>query len=251
MVYFVGAGAGDPELLTVKGKRLIDNADTIIYAGSLVNPAVLADRRPDCQVYDSAGMTLEEVLVVMQETEAQGKTTVRVHTGDASIYGAIREQLDALDKLGIPHTVVPGVSSFLAAAAAMQKEYTLPDVTQTVILTRMEGRTPVPERERLEELAKHRATMIIFLSVGRIAELAERLRTAYPAATPVAVVYKASWPEEKIVTGTLLDIAEKVQAAGITKTALVTVGEFLGDTYALSKLYDKTFTHEFRKGTEA
>ena len=246
MVYFVGAGAGDPELLTVKGKRLIDNADTIIYAGSLVNPAVLADRRPDCQVYDSAGMTLEEVLAVMQETEAQGKTTVRVHTGDASIYGAIREQLDALDKLGISHTVVPGVSSFLAAAAAMQKEYTLPDVTQTVILTRMEGRTPVPERERLEELAKHRATMIIFLSVGRIAELAERLRTAYPAATPVA-----SWPEEKIVTGTLLDIAEKVQAAGITKTALVTVGEFLGDTYALSKLYDKTFTHEFRKGTEA
>jgi len=168
MVYFVGAGAGDPELLTVKGKRLIDNADTIIYAGSLVNPAVLADRRPDCQVYDSAGMTLEEVLAVMQETEAQGKMTVRVHTGDASIYGAIREQLDALDKLGIPHTVVPGVSSFLAAAAAMQKEYTLPDVTQTVILTRMEGRTPVPERERLEELAKHRATMIIFLSVGRI-----------------------------------------------------------------------------------
>lgn len=251
MVYFVGAGAGDPELLTVKGKRLIDNADTIIYAGSLVNPAVLEDRRPDCQVYDSAGMTLEEVLAVMQETEAQGKTTVRVHTGDASIYGAIREQLDALDKLGIPHTVVPGVSSFLAAAAAMQKEYTLPDVTQTVILTRMEGRTPVPERERLEELAKHRATMIIFLSVGRIAELAERLRTAYPAATPVAVVYKASWPEEKIVTGTLLDIAEKVQAAGITKTALVTVGEFLGDTYALSKLYDKTFTHEFRTGTEA
>lgn len=251
MVYFVGAGAGDPELLTVKGKRLIDNADTIIYAGSLVNPAVLEDRRPDCQVYDSAGMTLEEVLAVMQETEAQGKTTVRVHTGDASIYGAIREQLDALDKLGIPHTVVPGVSSFLAAAAAMQKEYTLPDVTQTVILTRMEGRTPVPKRERLEELAKHRATMIIFLSVGRIAELAERLRTAYPAATPVAVVYKASWPEEKIVTGTLLNIAEKVQAAGITKTALVTVGEFLGDTYALSKLYDKTFTHEFRKGTEA
>ena len=152
MVYFVGAGAGDPELLTVKGKRLIDNADTIIYAGSLVNPAVLADRKPNCQVYDSAGMTLEEVLAVMQETEAQGKTTVRVHTGDASIYGAIREQLDALDKLGISHTVVPGVSSFLAAAAAMQKEYTLPDVTQTVILTRMEGRTPVPERERLEEL---------------------------------------------------------------------------------------------------
>ena len=165
MVYFVGAGAGDPELLTLKGKRLIDHADTLIYAGSLVNPEVLAGRKPSSKVYDSAGMTLEEVLAVMKETEQAGGTTVRVHTGDASIYGAIREQLDALDKLGIAHEVVPGVSSFLAAAAAMQKEYTLPEVTQTVILTRMEGRTPVPERERIEELAKHRATMVIFLSV--------------------------------------------------------------------------------------
>ena len=169
MVYFVGAGAGDPELLTLKGKRLIDHADTLIYAGSLVNPEVLAGRKPSSKVYDSAGMTLEEVLAVMKETEQAGGTTVRVHTGDASIYGAIREQLDALDKLGIAHEVVPGVSSFLAAAAAMQKEYTLPEVTQTVILTRMEGRTPVPERERIEELAKHRATMVIFLSVGRFA----------------------------------------------------------------------------------
>ena len=248
MVYFVGAGAGDPELLTLKGKRLIDHADTLIYAGSLVNPEVLAGRKPSSKVYDSAGMTLEEVLAVMKETEQAGGTTVRVHTGDASIYGAIREQLDALDKLGIAHEVVPGVSSFLAAAAAMQKEYTLPEVTQTVILTRMEGRTPVPERERIEELAKHRATMVIFLSVGRIAELAERLKTAYPETTPVAVVYKASWPDETIVTGTLADIAEKVQAAGITKTALVTIGDFLGDSYALSKLYDKAFTHEYRQG---
>lgn len=251
MVYFVGAGAGDPELLTLKGKRLIDHADTLIYAGSLVNPEVLAGRKPSSKVYDSAGMTLEEVLAVMKETEQAGGTTVRVHTGDASIYGAIREQLDALDKLGIAHEVVPGVSSFLAAAAAMQKEYTLPEVTQTVILTRMEGRTPVPERERIEELAKHRATMVIFLSVGRIAEQADRLKTAYPATTPVAVVYKASWPDETIVTGTLADIAEKVQAAGITKTALVTVGDFLGDSYALSKLYDKTFTHEYRQGKDA
>ena len=251
MVYFVGAGAGDPELLTLKGKRLIDHADTLIYAGSLVNPEVLAGRKPSSKVYDSAGMTLEEVLAVMKETEQAGGTTVRVHTGDASIYGAIREQLDALDKLGIAHEVVPGVSSFLAAAAAMQKEYTLPEVTQTVILTRMEGRTPVPERERIEELAKHRATMVIFLSVGQIAELAERLKTAYPETTPVAVVYKASWPDETIVTGTLADIAEKVQAAGITKTALVTVGDFLGDSYALSKLYDKTFTHEYRQGKDA
>ena len=251
MVYFVGAGAGDPELLTLKGKRLIDHADTLIYAGSLVNPEVLAGRKPSSKVYDSAGMTLEEVLAVMKETEQAGGTTVRVHTGDASIYGAIREQLDALDKLGIAHEVVPGVSSFLAAAAAMQKEYTLPEVTQTVILTRMEGRTPVPERERIEELAKHRATMVIFLCVGRIAELAERLKTAYPETTPVAVVYKASWPDETIVTGTLADIAEKVQAAGITKTALVTIGDFLGDSYALSKLYDKTVTHEYRQGKDA
>ncbi len=251
MVYFVGAGAGDPELLTLKGKRLIDHADTLIYAGSLVNPEVLAGRKPSSKVYDSAGMTLEEVLAVMKETEQAGGTTVRVHTGDASIYGAIREQLDALDKLGIAHEVVPGVSSFLAAAAAMQKEYTLPEVTQTVILTRMEGRTPVPERERIGELAKHRATMVIFLSVGRIAELAERLKTAYPETTPVAVVYKASWPDETIVTGTLADIAEKVQAAGITKTALVTIGDFLGDSYALSKLYDKAFTHEYRQGKNA
>ena len=163
MVYFVGAGAGDPELLTLKGKRLIDHADTLIYAGSLVNPEVLAGRKPSSKVYDSAGMTLEEVLAVMKETEQAGGTTVRVHTGDASIYGAIREQLDALDELGIAHEVVPGVSSFLAAAAAMQKEYTLPEVTQTVILTRMEGRTPVPERERIEELAKHRTTMVLSL----------------------------------------------------------------------------------------
>lgn len=248
MVYFVGAGAGDPELLTIKGKRLIDHADVVIYAGSLVNPKVLSDVKSDCNLYDSAGMTLEEVLAVMQEAESQGKTTVRVHTGDASIYGAIREQLDALDRMEIPHEVVPGISSFLAAAAAMQKEYTLPNVTQTVILTRMEGRTPVPERERIEELAKHRATMVLFLSVGRISELVERLCTSYPKTTPVAVIYKASWPEEKIVTGTLETIAEKVKKAGISKTALITVGDFLGNAYELSKLYDKTFTHEFRQG---
>jgi precorrin-4/cobalt-precorrin-4 C11-methyltransferase len=249
MVYFVGAGAGDPELLTIKGKRLIDHADVIIYAGSLVNPAIFSDVLPHCRLYDSAGMTLEAVLSVMEQAEAEGKTTVRVHTGDASIYGAIREQLDALDAKGIPHAVIPGVSSFLAAAAAMEKEYTLPGVTQTVILTRLEGRTPVPEQERIEALAQHRATMILFLSVDRIEELTTRLSTAYPDTTPVAVIYKASWPDQQIVTGTLRDIAKKVQAAGIRKTALVTVGEFLGDSYDYSKLYDKTFTHGFRKGT--
>ncbi len=248
MVYFVGAGAGDPELLTIKGKRLIDNADVVIYAGSLVNPEVLKDVKKDCAVYDSACMNLEEVLDVMKAAEAEGKTTVRVHTGDSSIYGAIREQLDALDKLNIEHEVVPGVSSFLAAAAAMQKEYTLPDVTQTVILTRMEGRTPVPERESIEELAKHRATMVLFLSVGMIDELVMKLKTSYPETTPVAVVYKASWPDQKIIYGTLSDIAAKVKEAGIKKTALVTVGDFLGNEYELSKLYDKTFTHEYRQG---
>lgn len=248
MVYFVGAGAGDPELLTIKGKRLIDNADVVIYAGSLVNPEVLKDVKKDCMIYDSAGMNLEEVLGVMKSAEAEGKTTVRVHTGDSSIYGAIREQIDALDELNIEHEVVPGVSSFLAAAAAMQKEYTLPDVTQTVILTRMEGRTPVPERESIEELAKHRATMILFLSVGMIDELVVKLKTSYPETTPVAVVYKASWPDQKIIHGTLSDIAAKVKEAGIKKTALVTVGDFLGNEYELSKLYDKTFTHEYRQG---
>lgn len=248
MVYFVGAGAGDPELLTIKGKRLIDNADVVIYAGSLVNPEVLKDVKKDCMIYDSAGMNLEEVLSVMKSAEAEGKTTVRVHTGDSSIYGAIREQIDALDELNIEHEVVPGVSSFLAAAAAMQKEYTLPDVTQTVILTRMEGRTPVPERESIEELAKHRATMILFLSVGMIDELVVKLKTSYPETTPVAVVYKASWPDQKIIHGTLSDIAAKVKEAGIKKTALVTVGDFLGNEYELSKLYDKTFTHEYRQG---
>lgn len=248
MVYFVGAGAGDPELLTIKGKRLIDNADVVIYAGSLVNPEVLKDVKKDCIIYDSAGMNLEEVLSVMKSAEAEGKTTVRVHTGDSSIYGAIREQIDALDELNIEHEVVPGVSSFLAAAAAMQNEYTLPDVTQTVILTRMEGRTPVPERESIEELAKHRATMILFLSVGMIDELVVKLKTSYPETTPVAVVYKASWPDQKIIHGTLSDIAAKVKEAGIKKTALVTVGDFLGNEYELSKLYDKTFSHEYRQG---
>ncbi|MDE6776477.1 MAG: precorrin-4 C(11)-methyltransferase [Oscillospiraceae bacterium] len=248
MIYFVGAGAGDPELLTIKGKKLIDKADVIIYAGSLVNPEIFQDIKSDCEIYDSSRMTLEEILKIMQISEQEHKLTVRVHTGDASIYGAIREQLDGLDKLHIAHEVVPGVSSFLAVSAILQKEYTLPDVSQTVILTRMEGRTPVPEREKIEELAKHQATMVIFLSVGRIQELAEKLSVGYPKETPVAVVYKASWKDQKIVTGNLETIAEKVQKAGIKKTAIVTVGNFLGDVYALSKLYDKHFTHEFRQG---
>ncbi len=250
MVSFIGAGPGDPELLTIKGKRLIDSADIIIYAGSLVNPKVLADAKKDARIFNSAGMTLEEVLDVMQKGEAAGKKVVRVHTGDPAIYGAHREQMDALDRMGITYEVIPGVSSFLATAAALKKEYTLPSVSQTVILTRMEGRTPMPEGEKLLDLARHRATMVIFLSVGMLEEMCATLRQAYRPDTPAAVVYKASWEDEKIVRGTLTDLPQKVKESGIRKTALTVVGDFLGDDYELSRLYDKTFTHEFRKGVE-
>ena len=249
MIYFIGAGPGDPELITVKGKRLIDEADIIIYAGSLVNPQVLSGARPEAEIYNSATMNLEEVLDVMKRGVAAGKKVVRVQTGDPSIYGAHREQMVELDKMGIPYEIVPGVSSFLAAAASLKREYTLPGVSQTVILTRMEGRTAVPEREQIEALAAHQATMVIFLSVGEIETLSTRLQAGgYPEDTPAAVVYKASWEDQKIVKGTLTDIAQKVKEAGIRKTALVTVGRFLGDTFELSRLYDAHFTTEFRKG---
>lgn len=250
MIYFIGAGPGDPDLITVKGKRHIEEADIIVYAGSLVNKALLDTARKGAEIYDSAGMTLEEVLDVMVQGTRTGKKIARVHTGDPSVFGAIREQLDALDKQHIEYEIVPGVSSFLAAAAALKKEYTLPGVTQTVILTRMEGRTEVPSKEKIEALAQHKATMIIFLSTGMLDELANRLKCGYEEDTPVAVVYKASWPEQKIVQGTLQNIAEKVKKEGISKTALVVVGDFLGDEYELSKLYDKSFTHEFRSAKE-
>lgn len=247
MVHFIGAGPGDPELLTIKGKKLIDSADVIIYAGSLVNKKVLDDRKENAVVYNSAYMTLPEVIQVMKAAEEKGQSVARVHTGDPSIYGAIREQMDALDALGISYEVVPGVSSFLAAAASMKKEYTLPGVSQTVILSRLEGRTPVPEKEKILSLAKHHATMIIFLSVGKIEVLVQLLSESYEKDTPVAVVYKASWPDERIVYGTLGTIADKVKAAGIRKTALVVVGDFLGSEYELSKLYDQNFETEYRK----
>ena len=198
-----------------------------------------------------SAMTLEEVLAVMKDAEEKGLKTVRVHTGDPAVFGAHREQMDALERMGIAYEVIPGVSSFLATAAVLKKEYTLPGVSQTVILTRMEGRTPMPEGEKLKDLAKHHATMVIFLSVGMMDELAATLREEYRPETPVAVVYKATWEDQKIVRGTLLDIADKVREAGIRKTALTVVGDFLGDEYELSKLYDKTFTHEFRKGVDA
>ena len=249
-VYFIGAGAGDPELITVKGKRIVEEADIVIYAGSLVNPEVLKWCKKDTEIYNSASMCLEEVMEVMIKGIKSGKRVARVHTGDPSIYGAIREQMDILAKDNIEFEVVPGVSSFVAAAAAIKKEYTLPSVSQTVILTRKAGRTPVPQGQELSELAKHKASMAIFLSVGMIEDVVKDLVPSYGEETPVAVVQKASWPDEKIIMGKLNNIAEKVKKEGITKTALILVGDFLGDEYELSKLYDKTFSHEYRSASK-
>lgn len=246
-VFFIGAGPGDPELITLKGSKQIAQADIIIYAGSLVNKEVIENRKKEAEVYNSASMTLDEVIEVMEKGIEEGKLIARVHTGDPSIYGAIREQMDRLEEKGIEYEVIPGVSSFVAAAAAIKKEFTLPNVSQTVILTRMEGRTPVPEKESIENLAQHRATMCLFLSVHMIQKLVDRLLTSYPLNTPIAVIQRASWKDQKIVMGTLEDIAEKVKEAGITKTAQILVGDFLGDKYELSKLYDKSFSHEYRK----
>ncbi|MGI6545260.1 MAG: precorrin-4 C(11)-methyltransferase [Fastidiosipilaceae bacterium] len=252
MIYFVGAGPGDPELLTLKAKRLIDGADVIVYAGSLVNPAVLKDKKTGAMVYDSAGMSLDEVMEVLIEAEERNLLSVRVHTGDPAVYGAIREQIDQLEKRKIAYEVVPGVSSIFAASATLGRELTLPGVSQTVILTRQAGRTPVPEGETISSLAAHRATMVIFLSVGQIDSLSEDLIAGgYAPSTPVAVVYRASWPDEKIVYGTLRTIAELTKEQGIVRQALVMVGEFLGEEYELSKLYDAQFTHGYRKGSDA
>lgn len=251
MIHFIGAGPGDPELITVKGRRLIDEADVIIYAGSLVNPEVLEGHKEGAVIYNSALMDLDEVIAVMKEAEEQGKTVARVHTGDPAIYGAHKEQMDRLDKLGIKYDVTPGVSSAFATAAVLNAEYTLPGNSQTVIFTRMEGRTPMPPREKLPDLARHHASMVIFLSIGFMDEMVKQLEEGgYEPTTPVAVVYKASWPDQKIVRGTLQDIAKKVSDAGIKKTALTVVGDFLGDDFELSKLYDKSFTTEFRKAKE-
>ncbi len=247
-VFFVGAGPGDPELLTIKAKRIIDESDVIIYAGSLVPEAVIASHKEGAVILNSAGMTLDEVIETMLDAVAQNKQVARVHTGDPSIFGAIREQIDILKAHGIDYEVVPGVSSFLASAAALGMEFTLPAVSQTVILTRMAGRTPVPEGESLESLAAHQASMAIFLSAGMIQEVADKLSRHYSKLTPVAVVQRASWPDQKIVRGTLEDIAELVNKAGITKTAQILVGDFLGENYERSKLYDKEFSHGFRKG---
>lgn len=247
-VHFVGAGPGDPDLITVKGKRLLSEADVVVYAGSLVNPALLEVTGPHCEVYNSASMTLTEVIDVIQKAVSTGKQVVRLHTGDPSIYGAIQEQIDLLNQLGIQWEVVPGVSSFLAAAAALGQEYTLPGISQTVIITRMEGRTPVPDKEKIRSLAEHQTTMCIFLSVHMFEELVRELTAGgYSPDTPVAVVEKASWPEQRIFKGTLTTIAEQLSAAGVNRTAMVIVGKVLDGDYEQSRLYAPEFGHMFRE----
>ena len=250
MVHFVGAGSGAPDLITLRGKRLLEEADVIIYAGSLVNPQLLEDKKETATVYNSAKMTLEEVLAVMEQAEKDGKTTVRLHTGDPCLYGAIREQMDALDARGIDYDDTPGVSSFQAAAAALNLEYTLPDVSQSVVITRMEGRTSVPPKESIESFASHGTTMVIFLSTGMLEELSGRLIAGgYKKTTPAAIVYKASWEDEQKYVCSVETLARTAQEHGITKTALIIVGDVVSQSsYSRSKLYDPTFTTEFREG---
>lgn len=248
MVDFVGAGCGAADLITLRGRRLIENADVIIYAGSLVNPELLEYAKEGCEIYNSAYMTLDEVISVMENAEKSGKNTARLHTGDPSLYGAIREQTDRLDLLGIEYRICPGVSSFCGAAAALKAEYTLPEISQSVIITRMAGRTPVPEAESIESLAAHGTSKVIFLSAGMTAEVSERLQKGgYPADTPAALVYKATWEDEKVCRCTVGTLAETAERNGINKTALIVVGKFLGENRFLSRLYDPTFETEFRK----
>lgn len=250
MVYFVGAGSGAVDLITVRGKRLLEQAHVVIYAGSLVNPELLHYCREDAEIHNSATMTLEEVLAVMLKAEKKGCDTVRLHTGDSSIYGAVREQFDLLEERGIDYEVCPGVSSFCGAAAALKAELTLPSVSQSVIISRMEGRTPVPERESMRELARHQATMVLFLSTSLTKELQEELLAGgYDETTPVAVVYKATWPEQRIYRGVLKDLHTMVREHQLRKTALIFVGHVLGEGYERSKLYDPSFSTEFRKAS--
>lgn len=247
MIHFVGAGPGAPDLITLRGAALLEQADCVIYAGSLVNPALLERTKQGCEIHNSAAMTLEQVLAVMEAMEAAGKDTVRLHTGDPSLFGAIREQMDALDARGIPYDDTPGVSSFSGAAAALNAEYTLPGVSQTLIISRMAGRTPVPEGENLAALARHGASLVLFLSSGLLEQVQEELlRGGYGPETLAAIVYKATWPEEKVVRCTVATLAQRGREENIRKTALLLIGDFLDPRYQRSKLYDPAFATEFR-----
>ena len=251
MITFVGAGSGAADLITVRGAKLLGEADLVIYAGSLVNPALLDYCRDDCTIMNSASMTLEEVIDAMKAAEVEGKMTVRLHTGDPSLYGAIREQMDELDELGISYAVCPGVSSFCGAAAALQAEYTLPSVSPSVIITRMDGRTPVPEGEKLRLMASHGCSMVLFLSTGLLESAqVELVEGGYAPDTPAAIVYKATWPDEKVFHCTVSTLAQTAAENNITKTALICIGGFLGDKYDRSRLYDPTFTHMFREASK-
>lgn len=252
MVHFVGAGSGAPDLITVRGKKMLEEADVIIYAGSLVNPQLLSYAKEECKIYNSAKMTLEEVLDVIFEAEKEGLTTVRLHTGDPSLYGAIREQMDVLEKRNISFDYCPGVSSFCGAASALNLEYTLPDVSQSVIITRMAGRTLVPEKESIESFAAHQATMVVFLSTGMLEELSRRLiEGGYTADTPAAIVYKATWEDEKTFVCTVGTLAETARKNQITKTALMIIGDVVSHIhYQRSELYNPAFTTEFREATK-
>ena len=252
MVYFVGAGTGAVDLITVRGMRLLEKADVIIYAGSLVNPELLQYANKDCEIHDSAKLTLEEILNVMQKAEEKGKITVRLHTGEPSIYGAVREQMDELDRLGISYESCPGVSACFGAAASLNLEYTLPGISQSLIITRMEGRTQVPEKESIESFAAHQASMAIYLSTGMLKELSERLVAGgYRNETPVALVYKATWPEEEAYICTIETLCDTAKAHGITKTALVLVGDVIThQNYKKSRLYAADFSTEFRQAKE-
>ena len=252
MVYFVGAGTGAVDLITVRGMRLLEKADVIIYAGSLVNPELLQYANKDCEIHDSAKMTLEEVLIVMQKAEAEGKITVRLHTGEPSIYGAVREQMDEMDRLGISYESCPGVSACFGAAASLNLEYTLPGISQSLIITRMEGRTKVPEKESIESFAAHQASMAIYLSTGMLKELSERLVAGgYRKETPAALVYKATWPEEEAYICTIETLYDTAKEHGITKTALVLVGDVIThQNYKKSRLYAADFSTDFRQAKE-
>ena len=250
MIHFVGAGSGAVDLITIRGAKLLSSADVIIYAGSLVNPQLIdVYAKNDCIVYDSSKLHLEEVINIMIDSEKNSLNTVRLHTGDPSIYGAIREQMDRLKKLNISYDVCPGVSSFCGMASSLKCEYTLPNVSQTVIITRMEGKTPVPDKEKISKLAQHNSTMIIFLSTGLLKELSvELINGGYSPNTPAVIVYKATWQDEKICYCTIDSLYQTAKDNNIYKTALIGVGNFLGDNYELSKLYDKHFSTEFRNG---
>ena len=252
MVHFVGAGSGAPDLITLRGKRFLEEADVVIYAGSLVNPQLLEYTKENCEIYNSAKMTLEEVLDVIFAAEEKGLTTVRLHTGDPSLYGAIREQMDVLEEKNIAFDYCPGVSSFCGAASALNLEYTLPDVSQSVIITRMEGRTPVPEKESIQSFAAHQATMVVFLSTGMLEELSRRLiEGGYTADTPAAIVYKATWEDQKTFVCIVGTLAQTAKENNITKTALMIIGDVVAHShYDRSELYNPAFTTEFREATK-